>query len=63
MKLSTIDLHAYTYERIAILRPEGPEYCAPQAEEYVLRTYGDRDLAEPDGVTCADGWLTLKLAD
>lgn len=61
MKLSEIDLGAYTYERIAILRPEGPEYCAPHAEDYILRTYGDQELAEPNGVTCADGWLTLKL--
>ncbi len=62
MKVSELQFGAYDYVRIAVLRHSGPEYCAAGAEDYVLRTYGERELAE-DGVTNSDGWLTLKLAE
>jgi hypothetical protein len=62
MKVSEVNFGTYDYIRIAVLRHSGPEYCAAGAEDYVKRTYGERELAE-DGVTNADGWLTLKLAE
>ena len=62
MKVSEVHLGEYDYVRIAVLRHSGPEYCAAGAEDYVLRAYGNAELAE-DGVANADGWLTLKLAE
>lgn len=63
MKVSELNFGDYVYERIAILRHSGPEYCAAHAEAYVKRAYGEAELAQQDGVTCADGWLTLRLAE
>lgn len=62
MKVSELNFGEYEYQRIAVLRHSGPEYCAAGAEDYVRRTYGDSELAA-DGVTNADGWLTLRLAE
>lgn len=63
MKVAEVDFGAYDYKRIAVVRRIGPEYCAAHAEDYVRRTYGEMELSETDAVTCADGWLTLKLAE
>ena len=63
MKVAEVDFGAYCYERIAVVRRIGPEYCAAYAEDYVKRTYGEAELSEKDPVVCADGWLTLKLAE
>lgn len=63
MKVGEIDFGSYEYVRIAVLRRIGPEYCAAHAEDYVKRTYGEMELSEENAVTCADGWLILKLAE
>ena len=63
MKVSEVNFGDYTYERIAVLRRIGPEYCTAHAEDYVKRAYGEMELSDTDGVTCADRWLTLKLAE
>lgn len=63
MKVSELHFGDYVYQRIAVLRHSGPEYCAANAEAYVMKTYGDAELAQENGVTCADGWLTLRLAE
>lgn len=62
MKVSELNFGEYDYRRIAVLRHSGPEYCAAGAEDYVRHTYGESELAA-DGVTNADGWLTLRLAE
>lgn len=63
MKVSDLKFETYQpYQRIAVLRRTGPEYCAAGAEDYVMRTYQNEELAE-DGVVCENGWLTLKLQE
>lgn len=63
MKVAEVDFGMYDYKRIAVIRRIGPEYCAAHAEDHVRRVYGEMELSETDAVTCADGWLTLKLAE
>ena len=62
MKIRDIDFSAYEYQRIAVVKRIGPEYCAAHAEDYVRQTYGEAELCE-NGISCADGWLTLKLKE
>ena len=62
MKLNEVSLSDYTYQRICVLSPRGEENLPSGVEAYVLRTYGERELAAEDGVMVQEtGWLILRL--
>ncbi len=63
MKVSEIDFTQYQFERIAVLRHGGVDYCPKNAVGYVKKEYGEKELADEDAVTVDADWLTLKLAE
>ena len=60
MKIKELNLADYPHKRVCVIDTHGPKYYPPCSDEVVLRTDGDREIAENGIQTDENGdWLTI----
>lgn len=62
MKLKDLDFAKYDYKRIAIQTSRATEYCVPDSDEYVKKTYGETEITE-EQIRAENDWLTFDLQE